>query len=275
MTSEQFAAQKDPSRPLMFIAYAAQHGLLDAFKSAFGIDLFRFRETVRHIAEENLRAVRGAEVTIGLSNFEDWFASDEDEFIFPVDDDDMFHPSLSEVTTRLTKDTELVFWKHATLGYAPFEPPAIRLWNDRVLFSNNWGIRKSCLRERLSTEESRQVLSCHRTAHLTVSNWHPNDKPKDPPLFDMPSLSEGDHAAFIPDHFSLQMGHVGSVCGFWARHQERGTSGAEDIFEGVDIGAEVRLPEGLEWAAPFMERYVNFARSVAQARGDAHRTSHA
>src|SRR5450432_630473 len=96
MTDATFASQDDPTRPLAFLEIAKRHDLPRIFLEAFGVDFFRYRGELRRIAQASLERIPGARLSIGFEDFDRWFYDDDDEFIFPIDDDDLYHPRLVE-----------------------------------------------------------------------------------------------------------------------------------------------------------------------------------
>jgi hypothetical protein len=188
---------------------------------------------------------------------------DQDEIIFPVDDDDVFHPGLSDLARSLSAHTDLVFWCHAAAGYGPSgTSPTVHRWSERALFSNNCGLRKSFLRKWFSTQECRDLLASHRAAQETVSRHFGIEGADLNPLGPVVDLVHH-RAAFYPEHFGLQLLHVGSLAGFWVRSI---TDDPTRAFEGADLTARFDLPDGLKWAAPFLARYWDFMATVEAGR---------
>ena len=218
MDVERFAAQDDPTRPLLFIRHALERDLIPMFRRIYGMDYFEFRGAIQRLAASRLAAVAGARVSVGFADFETWFHDPSDELVCPVDDDDIFHPGLVARLHALAPETELVIWKHAAVGYAPTQTRAgVHRWNEHVLFSNNWGIDKAYLRRLLPPDEARLFLSCHRTAQSRMAGVYGIPERLDQGGFGHFVELEHERLRFLDEFLSLQLFHVGSLSGLWAR----------------------------------------------------------
>jgi hypothetical protein len=264
MDRETFARQDDPTRPLLFIAHAAQQDIVGVFERVFGVRYFDFRASIRDIASEGLRAVPDARITNGFEDFDAWFFSDEEEFLFPVDDDDIFNPALTAAVRELEPSTDVVIWNHAGVGYAADQRlPAVHRWTERVLFSNNWGIRKSFLRKLLPSDACRRFLACHRTAQSTLVRSYGIPEQSNQGDFNVFVDLDNPGVRHLDDALGLQLFHVGSLIGFWARSR---VEDVERSFSEVDLTVPISLPGDLRWAEPFVARYSALMGDIAASR---------
>lgn len=252
MTPERFRAQNDPLQPQLFIHAAVKHDLPAIFSRTFGIDYFRYRAELQRIGRSSLEAVEDAVITIGFNDFENWFHDDTEEFIFPIDDDDLFAPDLAESATGISEDTVIVLWRHVMAGYASFTPEAsVQRRDEKILFSNNWGVRKSFLRENFSPDRAKLFLARHMTAHEEMLRFL-NLVPTDEKLTGARRFTELEHPRIQmqPSSRGVDYMHPGSLQ-FFGRLAQSGAP--EEAMRAFTADADLIVPDYVSWARPSLE----------------------
>jgi hypothetical protein len=133
-----------------------------------------------------------------------------------------------------------------------------------VLWTNNWGIKKSFLRSHFSADEARQILSDHRAAHMHIGR-----------LCGLPVVEElgglGPFATplqapfirYIPEHCGMQYHHPGSLVMLWFYSR---TGELRENLQRVELEKPIELPESLAWAKDFVARYRELLQRLAVAR---------
>jgi hypothetical protein len=265
MTASTFAAQEDPTRPLLFIRFATNARCLETFERVFGYGFFRLRAELRASAEDGLSLMRGVRKSVGFADFDAWFDDPEDELVFPIDDDDVFHPDLAARAT-LPADAAMVVWGWRALGVHPWGvQPALHHADGPILLSNNWGVRKSFLRSALSKDDARRFLADHATAqeamvhHLGLASKTGWDG-----MF-ANAFTELRHPSvhFIEGAHSLQLLHPASLYLLALAAQ---TGDLETHLRALDVAHAVPLPAELGWAAPAVARYESLVLRLAEGR---------
>jgi hypothetical protein len=253
MDTESFGRQSDPTLPVGFIRRSVEHRHPEVFAEAFGVGYFRYRGELARIAREHISRVHHARVSVAFDDFEQWFLDDSEEFIFPTDDDDVFSPHLAEVMRGVEADTNVVLWSAVQAGYIavldPSIPPGAVRYDFPILFSNNWGIRKSFLRSKFDMDGCKLFLSDHQVAqrriaaHVGVVHDTPASEFPFVPLF-------SSEVARVDACYSVQLAHPGSLLFFGAA----GISGplATELLRKFDPSVLVDAPDYAAWAGPFL-----------------------
>lgn len=224
------------------------------FERVYGVDYFRYRAELQRIAQSSLEAVEGAIITAGFEDFEDWFYDDTEEFVFPIDDDDLFAPNLADALSDISDDTALVVWPHAKAGFVEFKPPpAVKRKKNPTLDPNNWGVRKSFVRETLTLDDAKLFFARHmvaqehtvRTLDIASKRDAPSKATKFQPLFHP-------RVKVPPEAFGLNYMHPGSLQ-FFSTLAKDGSP--EEAYRDYRPDTEFAVPEYLDWAKPYLEAY--------------------
>lgn len=253
MSDETFASQSDPTRPLSFINTAVQHDMLGAFRDAFGVDYFRYRAEVRRIAQSSLEAIKDVRLSIGFADFDCWFEDERDEFIFPIDDDDLYHPELARSLDSVQDDSILLLWDTVEAGIRFHEPdPVCNRYVWPALSANNWAIRKSFLRRTFDASGAARFLSDQEFAQRFLVDYFGVDTswiPPGPLQVFAPLAKPG--VVMQADCFSVNFVHVGSLFFFWG---VLGKGSPREIYRQYNIHKPVELGDYVRWAEPYMLR---------------------
>jgi len=152
MTMSKFLNQTEFQSPREFVRTGKE--LLPAWEQATGYNYFLYREYVRRVCFTKLQEI-GLPITIG-SNRVDW--DSQDEFLIPIDDDDILLPSVTSIVGHIDASVNLVIWQRITnyLGNERLENPSF----GGQLDTCNWAIRKSFLSQ-WSAADRLQILSRH------------------------------------------------------------------------------------------------------------------
>jgi hypothetical protein len=265
MDARAFAAQSDPMRPLMFVRSAVSDGSLEVFHEVFGVDFFALRAAMKARAQAELRALRGANVSMGFSDFDEWFSRPGDEVIFPTDDDDLFHPEMLTIA-RVPRNATFVVWEYTGIGFHPWSRHAgVHRLQLPTLLSNNWGVKKSFLQATLSASEARRFLAHHAEAqelmirHLGLrraSGWMGGFASM---------LTELRHPTvhFVTEPLSIQYLYPASL--YYLVMTSRVANLRNQLLE-LDFETPIRLPEPLAWARPSVDRFESLMRRLAEGR---------
>jgi len=148
----RFLDQKEPQSPREFVRIGKE--LLPVWERATGYNYFQYREHVRRVCFERLSEI-GLPITIGCDKV-DW--DSKDEFLIPIDDDDILLPSVSSIAEHIDESVNLVIWQRITnyLGNERLENPSF----GGQLDTCNWAVRKSFLAQ-WGYSDRLQVLSRH------------------------------------------------------------------------------------------------------------------
>ena len=252
MTPERFRAQDDPLQPQLFIHAAVKHDLPGIFSRTLGVDYFRYRAELQRIGRSSLETVRDTVISVGFDDFESWFDDDNEEFIFPIDDDDLFAPDLAQAVAGIPRETAIVMWRHVMAGYPEFTPEAaVQQRNEKILFSNNWGVRKSFLKENFSPERAKVFLARHMTAHEEMLRFL-NLVPADEKLTGARRFTELEHprVQVQPASRSVDYMHPGSLQ-FFGRLAQNGVP--EQAMRAYSANADLSIPDYVSWAKPYLE----------------------
>lgn len=152
MTMSKFVNQQEPQSPREFVRIGKE--LLPQWEQATGQNYFRYRERVRRLCFGKLRALE-LPITVGADKV-DW--DSEDEFLIPIDDDDILLPSVRTIAEHIDESVNLVIWQRITnyLGDERLENPCF----GGQLDTCNWAVRKSFLAQ-WGYSDRLQVLSRH------------------------------------------------------------------------------------------------------------------
>lgn len=143
MSLEDFYAQKNFLHAEMIqneIREGAVRTVPD-WEKAYGMPFCKYRAEVRNACEEVLERVGADRISLGVE-YAKWY--EDDEIILPIDDDDIFHPSVLQAVQKAFKPgINLVVWQRITnfLGVNRTEKIP------RFLDTCNWAIRKNFLAE--------------------------------------------------------------------------------------------------------------------------------
>lgn len=208
MDRDAFGSQTSAGAPVKFLRFAEEHGALDVWSAAFATDFFAFRHDLQAIAERNLSGLDGVAVSVGLDDLS-WLDADGDEMIYPIDDDDLFHPDLAATAPAAGEATNVVLWPHGQYAYDDAGHPMTGLRRGRLLFSNNYGLRKSFLRDRFERSEIVEVLADHAAATTAVAAHLGIERPAGTKWFQVALRGDDVTVADRPHGVSLK--HVGSL----------------------------------------------------------------
>lgn len=259
-----FGRQSDPSRPLPHIVAAANSGSVQVFNDVFGVDFFAFRGRLKALAEPRLRAIPDAQVTIGFDDFDDWFRDPRDEMIYPIDDDDVFDTRLPRLSS-IQPATTLVVWEHVAVGF-PLTGvhPALHRFRTPVLFSNNWGVRKSFLQAAMSKKEALEFLADHGTAqtrYAAALGLQSNEWAGAFGAFFAELRAPA--VEFVEGHFGVQLYHPASLMQLAVGAQIDDIGGR---LRRLDLETRTELPEELAWARSFVREYEDLVGTLAATR---------
>jgi hypothetical protein len=263
MDAEAFASQADPTRPLPFINGAVTHDLPGAFRDAFHVDFFRYRAAIRQIAQSSLERVQGARRSFGFDDFDAWFYDERDELVFPIDDDDLFHPELARAVDRVAGDTCIVVWDSVQAGFLDHDTtPGCRRYVWPALFSNNWGVRKSFLRKAFDAPTCRRFLADHLFAQecmvrqLDVSlDWMPDGAFRSFAPLAKPGV------VLLADCYSLNYFHVGSAC-FFGALVEQGSP--RELYRHFDPSLTLEVGDYALWADGYLREFSSVVPRLRQ-----------
>ena len=124
----------------------AEAGLLSLWDKLFSIKFTDYRQKLKEISEPSVRTI-GLPVFHGVDDgFFDWYATNDDGIIFPIDDDDLYAPNLMEVLSDFN-DCDLVCWSPIHVNYSK-QVRALYSNADleKRLRTNNWAVKKSLLK---------------------------------------------------------------------------------------------------------------------------------
>jgi hypothetical protein len=251
MTDERFRSQSDPTQPLLFIRGAASQDLPGAFLRTFGVNYYAYRSELQRIAAAALSSVDVDAMSVGFDDFDNWFHDETDEVIFPIDDDDLFAWNLRDAIKAMGTDSALVLWSHVMAGFIDFKiVPAVSRQILPLLYSNNWGVRKSFLRSNFDVIDAKQFLAHHHIAHrnslhlLGISVTHLPEGP----LRTFASLVHP-RVALIGDCYGVDYMHVGSL----QLYSALTTVGSpEESLRRYPVEDVLPIPEYIAWAEPYL-----------------------
>ena len=225
--------------------------ILDLWDDVFAVDFFAFRHALQQISIENLHAVCGAAVSVGIASMADWYDSDSDEMIFPIDDDDYFDPGLVASAPLVDDDeTVLVLWPHAQYRYDDETgAPSIETLPLATLLSNNWGVRKSFLKQRFTEEEARRVLADHVAAANRIADVLGADRPSRRGGWMAVDLRVPS-VRFTSETHGLSLKHVGSLL---TLHRALKTKDRTSLTR-PRLGEAADVPAAVAWAEPWVRR---------------------
>jgi hypothetical protein len=192
LTKENFRDQLDaPYKPRKELQLFVANGLLDLWDRAFRMPYIDYRRRVCEVAADNLAAT-GCRVLRGYEEFIDWYATDEDALIVPVDDDDWLAPTLPELPRHLRDDARVLVWGDTVLhNITRFHYGFVE---GRRMHSNNWGVRKAYLKTLDDKKARHLVLLSHQHAETFVKA-------------NVPSAQ----VVKIPDRYNVYNRHVASL----------------------------------------------------------------
>jgi hypothetical protein len=223
--------------------------ILDSWDEIFGLDFFAFRSELDRISKANLASVHDATVTVGLQDFSSWYRTDEDEMIYPIDDDDYFHPGLASTAPEEEDATALVFWPHVQYTYLPNGSPGLTTLPLQTLLTNNWGVRKSFLKRQFAEEDARQILSNHALAASEIASALGIERPAQSAGWWAVPL-RGDSIRFLSSSYGLSLKHVGSLLRL-LRAVENDDVAA---LAGLHFAEAADVPGELAWAEPWIRQ---------------------
>ena len=261
MTVSKFAAQSDPDSPLLFIRFVQDRDVFSLWDQVSQVSYFEFRKRIAEIARLNLEQVHGARIWNGLNDFAAWMSQDEDAWLVPVDDDDLFSPELVPALTSLPKSVNVVHWpEHAyTFGgshaHGPYhtgsQNPQIQPTPNKVLWTNNWAVRKSFLKAHFRDSDIRRILTDHWFASVELGRLFDCHPPKPPqPWYEFEISGPG--TRLLPIALSLTVYHPASLFFLWNVLQ---TDQPAAEFAGRSFGARASIGRELSWSIPWVRDY--------------------
>jgi hypothetical protein len=260
MRRATFESQTEAERPLGFIQFAVQREVLKRWHEAFGSEYFDFRADLQDIARSNLRSIEGATISYGLADFETWYSSGDDELVFPIDDDDIFHPALGAAVAEVGDSPSVVHWRHYQYTYDTQGQPTIRPVPFMVLLSNNWGIRKSFLKRHFSPDQARRVLIDHKEASLEVARIFGIPVPERPrPWFGFDLRSPP--VRVLSDPCGVSVKHIGSLTSL---RQALSSPDPVGSLRRQSLTARALVPPEMHWARPWLARYETIFHSLGE-----------
>jgi hypothetical protein len=174
--------------------------------------------------------------------------------IYPIDDDDYFHPELARTAPTAAEQTAIVFWPHVVYTYDPAGSPILSTRPVRTLLTNNWGVRKSFLKEHCTENEARRVLMDHAYATRTIAAALGVRRPeRDEKWWDVELKAE--QATFLSTSFGLSLIHVGSLLRLL-----RAREGVSLTHFRLDESAEI--PSEMTWVEPWIRQAEQVFRSL-------------
>lgn len=140
---KDFLAQKEPQKPTEFFRIGKK--LLPIWERATGQNYFLYRDKIKQECEKRLR---GIGIPVSYMTEIDW--ESEDEFLIPIDDDDILLPTITSIQSKINERINLITWQRITnyLGTPRKENPSF----GGQLDTCNWAIRKSFLAQFLMSE---------------------------------------------------------------------------------------------------------------------------
>lgn len=256
MTPERFILQQEPGQPQRFIKWVTELGLLEQWERTFSMSFFEFRRQLQALARSNLDSVRNARISTGLAQVNSWINAEEDEFIFPVDDDDWFDPGLGELAA-VAPETVIIVWPPAQLIYDPKTGrPLLRRLPSGALLTNNWGIRKSFLRHNFNRNTILRILSRHAEATYEVAVALGARRELLPSRFTAVDI-KGGRVELLPLPAGLALKHFGALSILLPALRNGGLLTA---FELLDLDSTIHIPRWLAWSEPWIRGYQDLAR---------------
>jgi len=229
-------------------------GVLDVWDSTFTLAFGSFRAQLAQIATANRLSIRDARLSVGFDDFSAWYRSDEDEMIYPIDDDDYFHPDLAGTAPRASDETAIVFWPHLVYTYDDNGSPTFLTRPVRNLLTNNWGVRKSFLKEHFGEGQARLVLTEHSHAARALARALGGRRlNENESWFDVDL--EAERAVFLPASFGISLIHVGSMLRLMR------------VREGVPLDhfrltESAEIPDEIAWVEPWIRQAEQLFRAV-------------
>lgn len=274
MDRAAFESQSDRDRPLLFVKFAANKGLFDVWHKVFDVDYFDLRHELATIARRNHAAVSGAERVDGLARFDTWFADPGDEWILPVDDDDIFRADVAQRLAAVPPSAGVVVWPELAYFWPGDEPhgpyargsgqehnvgrPIVQRTRQRVLWTNNWAVRKSFLQRHFTGKQARQMLTDHRFATQQVAGVVGQGFPPEPaPWYDF-DLS-GAIIEQWDEPYSMTLKHPGSLFFLWNILQVPDPVGQLRMRR---FGEPLELPPEAAWAGDEVRAMERLLRSA-------------
>ena len=256
MTVAAFGKQTDQDRPLLFIKFAEANGVFDVWDSWSQTDYFAFREALANVSKQNFSSLPGTSVSVGLDQFASWWADPQDEWIVPVDDDDFFKPTLAQRLSRITSKTDVVAWPEvhyvcpAGESGGPAGPPEFRRPGNKVLWTNNWAVRKSFLVRSFAETTARKVLTDHSFATKQIARVLGDEEVAEADPWYAADLT-APAVQWVDEPMSLTVKHPASLY-FLGLILQTDDPVAELRRRG--FGAAARIPDDLSWMAPWLRQ---------------------
>ena len=223
--------------------------ILDLWDETFAVDFGWYRSELNRISSENLASVRDARFTAGFTDFSAWYQTDEDEMIYPIDDDDYFHPELARTAPSAADQTAIVFWPHLVYTYEDNGSPTLATRPVRTLLSNNWGVRKSFLKEHFNDQEAQRILINHAFAANEIARrFGIPPSARDENWWDVELRA--DRARFLSKSYGISLKHVGSLLGL-RRALDRDYAGS---FARFRLNESADIPSELMWVEPWIRQ---------------------
>jgi hypothetical protein len=232
-------------------------GVLDRWANTYAFDFFTFRSELNCIAKHNWSSVRQARCSMGIGDLGAWYESDEDEMIYPVDDDDLFCLDLAKTAPSALEKTAVVFWPHAVYKYDDGGSPLVTTEPARHLLSNNWGVRKSFLRSEFSNAQAEKVLMDHAYAAMNIGRVLGAPRPQRDQHWWEVDL-EAPNARFLQSSYGLSLKHIGSLLRLLGWEENR----VDRSLAPIELKESASVPSHLAWAEPWIRRAEALFRSL-------------
>jgi hypothetical protein len=174
--------------------------------------------------------------------------------IYPIDDDDYFHPELAGTAPTIAEQTAIVFWPHLVYTYDDAGSPTLLARPVRTLLTNNWGVRKSFLKEHFTEDEARHILMDHAHATRAIAAALGVRRPeRGEKWWDVELKAE--QATFLSRSFGLSLIHVGSLLRLL-----RAREGVSLTHFRLDESAEI--PSEMMWVEPWIRQAERVFRAL-------------
>lgn len=170
LSGDAFANQlNEPYKPKTELQIFIANNIMELWDKSFKMNFLNYRHSLASISMNNYKAT-GCKILKGYLEFLDWYESDEDGIVVPIDDDDYLSPDLANLVNEFDDDSNVVVWPH----YVLHSVTRLHFGNTTGsrLHSNNWAVRKSYLKT-LDDKQARQLVllsHAHADTHFKNNN---------------------------------------------------------------------------------------------------------
>ena len=228
--------------------------ILDTWDSSFALDFPTFRAELAQIAAANRSSVGYARLSVGFDDFASWYRTDEDEMIYPIDDDDYFHPDLAITAPSESDDTAIVFWPHLVYTYDDNGSPLVSTRPTRNLLTNNWGVRKSFLKEHFGEGQVRHLLAEHSHAARVLARALGGRRLRENEQWWDIDL-EAERAVLLDASFGISVNHVGSMLRLMKAQKG-------EPFDHFRVTETAAIPADATWVEPWVRQAEQVFRAL-------------